>query len=91
MIQFTWGALAMGSAIAALFFLRFWRETTDRLFVFFALAFSTLSVHWVALGIVNPVMETRHQLYVVRLAAFVLILIGILDKNARATRAGGPR
>jgi hypothetical protein len=33
------GTVAMGCAIAGLFFLRFWKETKDRLFLSFTLAF----------------------------------------------------
>ena len=36
MEQFIMGAIAMASAVVALFFLRFWRETGDRLFAIFA-------------------------------------------------------
>jgi hypothetical protein len=31
------GAIAMASLVAALFFLRFWRDTKDRLFLFFSI------------------------------------------------------
>jgi hypothetical protein len=39
------GALAMAFAVAGLFFLRFWRDTKDRLFAFFALAFFALAAN----------------------------------------------
>ena len=81
--QFFWGALSICALIAGLFFLRFWKETRDRLFLFFCLAFWTLALHWVGLGIANPGVETRHYLFVLRLAAFVLIVVGIIDKNRR--------
>lgn len=87
MMQFLWGALSLASVIAGLFFFRFWIISRDRLFVFFALAFWTLALHWMGLGIANPGIETRHYLYLVRLLAFVLIIAGILDKN-RTARAG---
>ena len=82
--QFLWGALAMACAVAGLFFLRFFRDTADRLFVFFAVAFGLLAVHWVGLGLVNPDVEGRHYLFAIRLAAFVTILAGVIDKNRRA-------
>ena len=34
------GAVAMASVVAALFFLRFWSQTRDHLFLFFAAAFA---------------------------------------------------
>ena len=87
MTQFAWGASAMASAVAGLFFLRFWRESHDRLFVFFALAFWSLAAHWIGLAVVNPGVESRHHLFVLRLLAFLILIVGILDKNARARRA----
>jgi len=44
MEQFIMGAIAMASAVVALFFLRFWRDTGDRLFGMFALAFLLLGI-----------------------------------------------
>lgn len=85
MILFSWGALAMASTISGLFFFKFWRESSDRLFAFFAVAFWTLALQWTALAIVNPGLESRHELYLVRLAAFSVLIVGVLDKNARAS------
>jgi hypothetical protein len=44
MEHFIMGAIAMASAIVALFFLRFWRDTGDRLFAIFAAAFLLLGI-----------------------------------------------
>lgn len=73
------GALAMAFAIAGLFFLRFWRETHDRLFGLFALSFFILAINRIGLALVAD-RHTSH-LYWVRFAAFALILIAIVDKN----------
>ncbi len=86
MTLFLWGACAMGSAIISLFFWSFYRRTADRLLAMFALGFATLAVHWVGLAVVQPVEETRHYFYVVRLIAFLLIIIGIVDKNLARAR-----
>lgn len=75
------GGTAMGCLIAALYFYRFWRETRDRLFVLFAVAFAMLGVNRVALGLAHPTVESTPYLYVVRLVAFVLIAYAIVDKN----------
>ena len=40
MIEYLAGAVTLGFAVAALFFLRFWRRTGDRLFMAFAAAFA---------------------------------------------------
>jgi hypothetical protein len=87
MSQFWWGALTASAAVVGLFFLKFWRDSHDRLFIFFALAFWTLGLHWLGLAMVNPEEETRHQLFLLRLLAFSTIIVGVLDKNTRAARA----
>jgi hypothetical protein len=81
---FLLGAVTLGCALATLFFFRFWRTTGDRLFAFFALAFGVLGVHWALLAFTTPTYEHRPLLYLIRLAAFVLVLIAIADKNRRA-------
>ncbi len=90
MIQFSWGALTMGCAVIGLFLFRFWRQSADRLFVFFAFAFWLLGLHWLGLAVVNPGIESRHELYFVRVAAFLVLVVGIVDKNARAAAAARP-
>ena len=41
-IYFLSGAVALGYMLAAMFFLRFWKRTTDVLFLSFAVAFGLL-------------------------------------------------
>jgi len=81
---FLFGFLTMAALTAALIFLRFWRLTTDRLFVFFAAAFLGLALNWIALAMTDPMSEDRYYVFLLRLAAFVFILVGIIDKNRRA-------
>jgi hypothetical protein len=83
MEQFVMGAITMASVIIALFFLRFWRDTGDRLFAMFALAFLLLGVTRAGLAFSQESTEGVTSWYWVRLAAFVLILIAIFDKNRR--------
>lgn len=85
MIDFLSGATMLGSAAIALFFLRYWRQTGDRLFAIFALAFSVFACSRVLLTILDEANEARPYVYLLRLAAFVLIIIAIVDKN-RAVR-----
>lgn len=75
------GALAAGYAVAGLFFLRFWRDTRDRLFLIFAVAFWILGLQRLALALTRDMMETQTGLYLIRLFAFLLILGAIVDKN----------
>jgi hypothetical protein len=80
---FVMGAIAMASVVAALFFLRFWRDTGDRLFLIFAAAFFLLAATRIGLALSQVQQEGHTHWYWVRLVAFVLILIAIVDKNRR--------
>ena len=82
--QFCWGVLTMASLVATLLFLRYWKVSRDRLFAFFA--FALLAINWLVLAAVYPAFEARHLIYLIRLAAFIFIIVGILDKNRRALR-----
>jgi len=86
MRTFTWGALAMASLIAALFFLRYWRDSRERLFAFFSLAFVGMAVNWTVLAIIDHPVDEAQQVraYVIRLIAFVILIVGIIDKNRRS-------
>lgn len=79
------GAVIMAATTVGLFFFRFWRQTRDRLFAMFALAFWVLAVNWLALAVVGT-SELRPMLYAVRLVAFSLIIVAIVDKNRAASR-----
>jgi hypothetical protein len=84
MKQLLWGALAMACWVAGLFFWRFWRDSRDRLFVFFCCAFWVLALDWIALALLPEAEVTLHYIYAIRLLAFALIIAGIVDKNRRA-------
>jgi peptidoglycan/LPS O-acetylase OafA/YrhL len=75
------GALVLACLACALFFLRFWRASRDRLFAFFALAFGVMSLNWTALTLLQVDDERRHYLYIIRLVSFLIILYAIWDKN----------
>jgi hypothetical protein len=77
------GALLAGYALVALFFLRFWATSRDRLFALFALAFAVLAAQRLALALTQSSMEDQTVFYLLRLAAFVIIIIAIVDKNRR--------
>jgi hypothetical protein len=79
--QYLWGALTMACLVIAAFFLRFWRTSRDRFFLAFAVAFLALGLNWLGLGLFQPQQESRSAVYVVRLIAFMIILIAIIDKN----------
>jgi hypothetical protein len=82
-IAFGHGALTMAAAVAGLSFLKLWRVSGDRLFLFLCGAFWALGLNWMALALARPADESRHFVYLLRLVAFLAILVGILDKNRR--------
>jgi Family of unknown function (DUF5985) len=75
------GAIAMASMVAALFFLRFWRDTRDRFFLLFAIAFGVEGLNRALLGLTAVSQEQEPFFYLVRLFTFGLILVAIVDKN----------
>ena len=82
-VDFLSGLITMGYVVAGLFFLRFWRRTGDSLFLAFALAFWLLGLTQALLALANVPIEERSWLYLIRLAAFSLILFSIWAKNRR--------
>ncbi|MGH8479983.1 MAG: DUF5985 family protein [Gammaproteobacteria bacterium] len=75
------GAIAMASLTAALFFLRFWKQTGDRFFLLFAVAFSLDALSRAVLGLTEIWREQEPFFYLIRLFSFALILVAIIDKN----------
>jgi len=82
MSEFLAGGAFIASLGVALYFLRFYRRTGDRLFAVFALAFLVFALNRALLQIVDD--EAATWVYLVRLAAFVAILYAIVDKNTRS-------
>ena len=81
MSPFLLGAIAAAFLVAALFFLRFWRDTRDRLFLFFAAAFGLEALSRAILAIPEQASESLPLPYLVRLGAYLLLLSGIVAKN----------
>jgi hypothetical protein len=81
MNQLLLGAIAMASLTIGLFFLRFWKKTRDRFFLFFSVAFALEGLNRALLGLAYGASENEPLFYLVRLLSFVLILIAIIDKN----------
>jgi hypothetical protein len=75
------GAIIMANVVVGLFFLKFWTRSQDRLFLIFALAFWVLALQRVLLALFAHEPGSHAFLYGIRLLAFVLILIAIVDKN----------
>lgn len=87
--DFLSGTVAMGFAVAGLFFFRFWWRTGEGLFAAFAAAFWLLGLTQGLQTFASIILEERSWLFLLRLAAFTLILLSIAIKN-RSSR-GEPR
>lgn len=77
------GAITMASAVAALFFLRFWRSTGDRFFLFFALSFFIEALNRLFLAPESARQGDPSAYFLMRLFSYGLILFAIYDKNRR--------
>lgn len=75
------GAVTFGFGVAALFFLRFWRDTRDALFLSFCVSFLLLGAAQAVLELGGIPDEQRAWVFVLRLAAFAIILAAIIRKN----------
>jgi hypothetical protein len=80
-IDFMDGASCLAAAVIALFFLRFWRESGDRLFLLFGLGFVVLALNRLVLTAIDDESEARTLVYLARAGAFGLIIAAIVDKN----------
>jgi hypothetical protein len=81
--DFVSGAIVMAYVVAALHFLRFWRDTRDRLFAFFASAFAVLAAQRLLLEFFAARPGAELALYGLRALAFLALAAGIVDKNRR--------
>jgi hypothetical protein len=82
LVPFILGGIAMALAIAALFFGRFYRDTRDPLFLYFAAAFGLESVNRTLLAFSpTPPDEAQPVFYVLRAISYCVILVGIYRKN----------
>ncbi|MEN3277980.1 MAG: hypothetical protein V7631_3770 [Massilia sp.] len=75
------GAICMGSLVIALFFLRFWRNSGDRFFLYFSASFFIEGLHRLYSAVHDAGGEDSPLHYLIRLLAYGLILWAILEKN----------
>jgi len=75
------GATMLASFAVAVFFLRYWRDTRDRLFAVFAAAFALFGVNRIVLSLLDESSEARTWVYALRAGAFLMIIAAVVDKN----------
>jgi hypothetical protein len=78
---FVGGLVTAGYLIVALFFLRFWRRNRDGLFLAFACAFCLMAANSAVPVIFDIPSESQGEVFLLRLAAFTLIILAVLRKN----------
>lgn len=78
---FVSGLITAGFLISGLFFVSFWVKSRDILFLTFAAAFALLATAQALLVLGGIDREDQSWLYLLRLAAFGLIIFGIVMKN----------
>ncbi len=82
-IGFLLGVIVVASLAAATFFLKFWRESKDSLFFAFAVAFAIEGLNRARFLFEDKPNEGSPSIYLVRLVAFLVILVAILWKSRR--------
>ena len=83
---FLLGAVAMGFFVAGVFFLRFWHQTRDALFLLFAIAFWVEAANRTALALLGGPNEGRPAFFAMRSLAYLLIIAGVVAKNLPGRR-----
>lgn len=81
------GGIAVTFGMIGICFVRFWRSSRIKLFLLFAIAFFLLTVERIVLLLVDPANEFAIYIYMIRLAAFLTIIVGIIDQNRRSPRS----
>lgn len=70
-------------AAAGLFFTKFWKKTREPFFLVFGFACWMLSIERIPLLIYGVDAEAHSWVYLIRLSAFILIMIAVVRANRR--------
>ena len=81
MIDFLSGAVTFSYVVAAIYFVHFWRRSSEFLFLVFAMAFGLLALNQAALFVLGAANEVSSYAYLLRVLAFGVILAAIVAKN----------
>ncbi|RZA09087.1 MAG: hypothetical protein EOO68_01235 [Moraxellaceae bacterium] len=81
MREFLLGGTATFYFVIGLFFLRFWKTTKDRFFLFFAMSFLIECANRASLYLFFNMQEDTSTYYLIRLFVYSLIVVAIIDKN----------
>lgn len=87
--SFLSGMAMLGSWVAGIYFFRFWLKSRDRLFLMFGASFWLMALERLALAFTPvPWREEYSFVYIIRLVAFLIIIVAIVDKNRQNTFRG---
>jgi hypothetical protein len=75
------GMVAMGFLVATLFSFRFWKRTGDPLFAIFGISFLLFALNQILTAVSGIPRDEHTWIYLLRLAGFVLLIVGIIGKN----------
>jgi uncharacterized membrane protein HdeD (DUF308 family) len=78
---FLLGVIVTSSLTAGAFFLKFWKQTRDLLFLGFGAAFIIEGVNRAAFLFLDSPNEGNPVIYTIRLFSYVVILAAIINKN----------
>ncbi len=83
-LMWMFGAITALAFVSGLFFLRFAVVQRDRFFAYFAVAFWLLGLSWAIHLVLGGPAEESPYIYLVRAAAYVTIIIAIVDRNRQS-------
>jgi hypothetical protein len=81
------GMVTVGFLAAGLFFAKFWWRSRDFLFLAFAAAFWLMALNQALIVLVRQTDDRASWYYLLRVAAFLLIAVAIIHKNAGGSSA----
>jgi hypothetical protein len=79
--NFSYGAIGALCWVVGLYFFGFWKKTRDRFFGYFAAAFWLLGLGRLAMAVLGDTNEAHRSIYLLRLVAYAVFLIAIVEKN----------
>ena len=85
MILLLAGGLVVACMVVGLIFLRYWKATDDSFFLYFACAFWLQGAGYLYSAVTGHSDEHVPVAYLLRMAAFALIVAAILRKNLAST------
>lgn len=85
LVPFLNGGFAIACLAVGLIFIKFWRVSRDRFFIFFAAAFWAFAFGSALRTIFATSSEHGYFVFLPRLLGFLILLFAIVDKNRRHT------